>query len=193
MQMLKGLVIGVVGLIVLLALVGLVLPSTAHVERSVVIKAAPAEVFPEINSMREFNRWSPWSDLDPNMTTTYTGPTSGVGAEMSWVGNASVGTGSQEIIESVPDQRVKTKLVFGGYDHPSTASFVLTPVDAGTRVTWNYDTSMGYDIVSRYFGLMLDHWIGKDYEKGLITLSHVVGNPQNSPAPAFSAGKSDSK
>lgn len=182
MKLLKRLVIGVVALIVILAIAGFLLPSAAHVERSRVIKAAPAAVFAEINSLREFNRWSPWAGLDPNMTVSYSGPASGVGAKMEWAGNAAVGTGSEEIVESVPDQRVKTALSFGGYDHPSSASFVLTPVAGGTQIVWRYDTDMGYDIISRYFGLLLDHWIGKDYDKGLQSLAHLLENPGPQPA-----------
>jgi uncharacterized protein YndB with AHSA1/START domain len=166
--------IGLATLVVILVGAGFALPESAHVERSVVVKASPETVFPLLNSLREFNRWSPWSALDPNAVTTFTGPIAGVGAQMSWSGNAAIGTGNQVIIESVANQRVKTRLQFGGYDHPSTATFTLSPQGEGTKVIWSYDTSMGYDIVSRYFGVMLDRWIGKDYERGLSVLARLA-------------------
>lgn len=183
MKVLKGLAVGLVGLVVVLAGIGFLLPATAHVERSVVTTAAPGTVFPLLNNLHEFNRWSPWSDLDPNMTTHFEGPDAGVGAKMSWAGNGAVGTGSQQIIESVPNQRVVTSLAFGGYDHPSTATFTLTPEGKGTRVVWTYDTSMGYDIVSRYFGLMLDRWVGNDYSRGLSVLARLAESQAGAPAP----------
>jgi hypothetical protein len=156
MRFFKAFVFSVAILLVLLVIVGFMLPDSTHIERKIVINASPTAVFAEINSVRELNRWSPWSQLDPNAVTKYSGPATGVGSHMDWSGNAAIGSGSQEIIESVPDQLVKTRLVFAGYSHPASSTFQLKPVANGTEVTWMYDTSMGYDLVSRYFGLMLD-------------------------------------
>lgn len=181
MRFFKYFVMGVAVLLVVLLLGGFMLPDTAHIERTIVINATPAAVFTEINSVRELNRWSPWSRLDPNAVKKYSGPVAGVGSRMEWTGKAAIGSGSQEIIESVPDQLVKTRLVFSGYNHPASSTFKLKPVANGTEVTWMYDTSMGYDLVSRYLGLMLDRWLGKDYEKGLVTLAHLVENAHNPP------------
>ncbi|MGH8506881.1 MAG: SRPBCC family protein [Stenotrophobium sp.] len=188
MQFFKNFVIGVAILLVLLIIGGFMLPDATHIERKIIINAKPAAIFTEINSVRELHRWSPWSQLDPDAVTKYSGPTTGVGSRMEWTGNAAIGSGSQEIIESVPDQRVKTQLVFSGYDHPASSTFQLKPVANGTEVIWMYDTSMGYDLVSRYFGLMLDRWLGKDYEKGLVTLTHLVENEHN---PAITEGQRD--
>lgn len=178
MKSLKVIMISVVGLIVLLVGFGFTLPDTAHVERSIVIKAKPDAVFPLLNNLHGFMRWSPWAKLDPSMTLTYSGPIEGVGARLNWSGNAAVGTGSQEIIESIPNERVKSNLQFGGYQHASTGTFTLTPQGEATKVTWAYDTSMGYDIVSRYFGLMLDAWIGNEYDRGLAALGKLLESPE---------------
>lgn len=177
MKAIKAIMVGAVGLLVLLAGIGFTLPASVHIERSIVMSAKPEAVFPLLNDLHEFNRWSPWGNLDPKMVTTYSGPSAGVGAQMSWSGNARVGSGSQEITESVPNQRVRTRLQFGGYDHPSSATFTVTPEGEGSKVTWSYDTSMGYDIISRYFGMMLDHWIGADYERGLAALARLAQSP----------------
>ncbi|PTU31155.1 SRPBCC family protein [Stenotrophobium rhamnosiphilum] len=174
MKSLKTFMISVIVFVVLLVGVGFTLPNSAHIERSVVVKAKPDVVFPLINNLHGFMRWSPWGKLDPHMTLTYGGPEEGVGARLSWSGNASVGTGSQEIIESVLNQRVKTTLQFGGYQHASTATFTLTPQGEGTKVAWAYDTAMGNDIISRYFGMALDGWIGNEYERGLATLAKLA-------------------
>ena len=181
MRILKNLALGLVALVGVLIGIGFLLPENAHVERTIIIKSKPETVFPLLNNLHEFNRWSPWSDLDPNMTTSFEGPTDGVGAKMSWSGNSAVGVGTQQIIESVPNQRVKASMQFGGYDHPSTATFSLTPQGEGTKIVWAYDTSMGYDIVSRYFGLMLDRWVGADYERGLTVLARLAESENKSP------------
>ena len=78
--MLKKVLIAIV--VIVVAFLGFVAtrPATYHVERSATIAAAPAVVFPYLNSPKEFITWSPWEKRDPNNQTTYSGPDSGVGA-----------------------------------------------------------------------------------------------------------------
>ena len=115
MTILKNVAIAIALAIGLLFAGGFLLPRTAHVERSIVIDAPPAMVFTVLNGFGQFNRWSPWADIDPNAVTTYEGPAAGVGAKMSWSGNAEVGTGSQEILESVPYEAIRLRLTFGDF------------------------------------------------------------------------------
>ena len=98
-------------LLILLVMIGFLLPSSAKVERSVVINAPAASIFPHINGMQAFHAWSPWSTIDPQTDYQFSGPETGVGSRMSWQsGDARVGQGSQEIVESSPNTRVKTRL-----------------------------------------------------------------------------------
>jgi effector-binding domain-containing protein/uncharacterized protein YndB with AHSA1/START domain len=162
---LSGLVFGVVGLF---------LPTTAHVERSILAEAPPATVFTVLNGFRQFDRWSPWADIDPNATTTYEGPQAGVGAKMSWSGNAEVGSGSQEVLESVPYERIRLRLTFGEFPGEFTSGYALAAEGGGTKVTWGFDADYGSSIMGRYFGLMSDAMLGPDYEKGLGRLKQLA-------------------
>ena len=95
------------------------------------------------------------------------------GAKLAWVGNSSVGSGSQEIIKSVPDGRIVNALDFSGSQ--AKATFRLTPDGNGTRVTWSLDSEHGYNPINRLFGaLLLDGMVGEDYEKGLAKLKGVL-------------------
>lgn len=165
------------GLLVLLVVIGLLLPSAVQVERSIVINAAPGQVFPQINGMRAFHAWSPWADIDPATEYRFEGPEQGVGSRMTWhSGNQQVGQGSQEIVVSEPPTRVETTLGFGD-DGDGRAVFLLEPVERGTRVRWQFQTGFGLDLFGRYVGLMLDSMIGAAYEKGLRQLkARVEGN-----------------
>jgi effector-binding domain-containing protein/uncharacterized protein YndB with AHSA1/START domain len=167
----------VVALIVICALlagIGMLLPRQVHVERSIVIDAPRATVFALVDGFKQFNKWSPWAALDPNAKYTREGPEFGVGAKQSWVGDPkTVGSGSQEIVEIKPLERVKSRLEFEDQD-PATVQFALAPEAGGTKVTWSLDTDMGAGPVGRYFGLMMDRWIGRDYEKGLASLKTLA-------------------
>lgn len=174
MSVLKKILVGLAVLVVLLVLVGLLLPASAHVERTTTIDAPTANVFALVNSYRNFNRWSPWAERDPETVYTYEGPDSGVGAKMSWASqNPQVGTGFQTITASQPYSRVETLLDFGSQG-TAEAFFDLEETDSGTVVTWGFDTEFGMNLVSRYFGLMFDRWIGADYEAGLANLLKVA-------------------
>jgi effector-binding domain-containing protein/uncharacterized protein YndB with AHSA1/START domain len=174
MRLLKRILIGLVVVIVVLAGIGLMLPRNARLERSTVIEAPAATVFTLLNSYKRFNEWSPWADLDPNTKYAYEGPTTGVGAKMSWEGDPKkVGAGSQEIVESRPFELVRNKLNFGPQGE-ADAAFTLAPEGGGTRLTWGFETDLGMNPVSRYMGLAFDSMLGPHYEKGLAALKKLA-------------------
>lgn len=164
----------VIGLAVVLAVLSFLLPRHAHVERSIIMTAPASTVFEYINDLRQFNKWSPWAQIDPATRYAFTGSASGVGAIMTWQSeHPHVGSGSQEIIESVTNEHVTTRLNFGDEDD-ATSTITLAPESNGTRVTWRFDSDLGFNPVSRYFGLMLDSMVGSNYEQGLASLKSLV-------------------
>lgn len=188
MKVLKWLVIIVVALVAAVFAVGLTLPNTLHVERSGTIGAPAAAIYTQLDNFRNFNKWSPWAQYDPNAQYTIEGPARGLGARQSWSGNKEVGTGSQEIIEAKPYSLVKTRLVFGGFEsNQYTASFELSPEGEGTKVRWVLDGEFGGNILnkvmSRYFAKYASDMIGDDYDKGLANLRQLA---EALPKPDFS-------
>ena len=174
MRLLKLLLLALVVLLVLLAGIGLALPRQVHVERSTSIDAPAATIFALVDGFSMFNQWSPWYGLDPSAQYIFKGPARGVGARMTWRGDSeTVGSGSQEIIESRPFERVRSSLDFG-FQGTATSQFTLTPQGGRTKVTWGLDTDLGLNPVSRYFGLVFDRMIGPDYEKGLLGLKKLA-------------------
>jgi effector-binding domain-containing protein len=163
-------VLVIVAIGIALVVVGFLLPSKAHTERSIAIAAPPVTVFALVNSFRQFDKWSPWASKDPAMTIERSGPEYGVGAHYRWAGNSAVGTGSQEIIGSTPNSEVKIDLRFGDSDLPSIASFTLIPEGDMVKVTWALDLDLGNNPANRYFGLFVDKFVGPDYEVGLAKL-----------------------
>ena len=173
MRILKRLLIFLAGVVVVLVAVAFFLPDSAHVERSITIARPPSQVFAVLDSYRRFNDWSPWFDADPHAKVTISGPVSGIGAKYAWAGNKDVGSGSQEIVDGKSNEMVKTALDFGEMGK-STATFRLTPTAQGTQVTWGFDMGFNGKLISRYFGLMIDSMVGKDYDKGLTKLKSLV-------------------
>jgi uncharacterized protein YndB with AHSA1/START domain len=146
------------------------------VQRSIEIAAPPAAVFAIVSDLRRFHEFSPWAELDPNISYSFEGPPSGVGQKMTWrSANPAVGTGSQTITELVENRRVALALDFGEMGEAS-ASFEISPVGANTAVTWGFKSALA-NPVERWTGLLFDRWIGADYEKGLAKLKRVAESP----------------
>ena len=188
MKLLKVLVLGLAGLVLLLSVVGFLLPQQVRVERATVIAAKPATVFSYLNGWENFNAWSPWAALDPKTKYTYEGPLTGVGAKQSWFSDdPNVGNGSQEITAVEANQSITIKLMLPGME-PSIVTQTLTPEGEGTKLVWAMDADMGNSPVNRWFGLLLEKFIGPDYEKGLANMKPLIeALPQDVTMPASPA------
>lgn len=178
--MLRNIIIGLGVVIVLIIAGAYTQPRIVHVERSVMIHASAEQIFPYVNDLRTANEWSPWADRDPDLVVEFSGPDAGVGAVMRWSGNDAVGTGAQEITLSEPPIRLEVALDFGP-DGTAVAFFDLEDGDEGTAVTWGFDVDMGNNPISRYMGMMMDPWVGADYEQGLLNLRDQVEDETSVP------------
>ncbi|WP_068119388.1 SRPBCC family protein [Tropicimonas marinistellae] len=165
---------GLLLLVCILIGVAYLLPREITVERDIVVEAPPEAVFPYVNSLKEMQAWNPWLDRDPDVQLTFDGPDAGVGARMSWQSEQrDVGSGSQEIVESVENERVISALDFGDMGTAS-ASLSLSAEGNGTRVTWGLVSDMGNNPVMRWMGLAMDGMVGGDYEAGLTKLKALL-------------------
>lgn len=150
-------------------------PAEIHVERSTTIEATPAHVFAHVSDLRRFVEWSPWSDVDPNQTTDFSDPPSGVGAWYSWEGNKEVGVGKMTITEVVADKKVVQELAFfEPWESKGYVSFLLEPAGEGTQVTWTFDENAGFMMKAMGLFMSMDEMLGSDYEKGLASLKATV-------------------
>jgi len=149
--------------------------NTYTVERSTKVDAGPAAVFAEVVDFHRWPAWSPWEDLDPDLTRHYTGPARGVGAVYSWSGNRKAGEGRMEITRTDEPTRVVVDLEFlKPFKSSSVTTFTFAPEGAATRVTW---TMAGpRTLMVRLMGLFtsMDKLVGGDFEKGLGRLKSVV-------------------
>jgi effector-binding domain-containing protein len=163
---------GIVGLIVLLVLVGLALPRHARVEVQIQIDANPATVFALTNDFHRFTLWSPWLDTDPNARIVYSGPIRGVGATMTWDG-AIIGTGTQQITASDAFERVEFA-INPGESGEARAWFDFVADNGMTTAIWTFETDYGYNVVGRYFALLLAGVVQRDNTKGLESLKELA-------------------
>ncbi|WP_374456411.1 SRPBCC family protein [Nocardioides sp.] len=137
--------------------------------RSTRIQAEPSRVHALLDDFREWQKWSPWEGLDPDLSREYTGPDHGVGSTYHWAGNKKAGEGEMQIKESTPTSVVVDLQFLKPFKATNVTSFRLVPSGDATDVTWTM-TGQRSAIMSVMGKLFFDKAIGKDFEKGLASL-----------------------
>jgi hypothetical protein len=158
---------------VVVLLAGLVLPRTWHVERSIVIAAAPERISPFLSTPRHWQEWSVWTrELDPQVRFTYEGPESGVGARWSWLG-PKMGNGRSEITFADPKRGIRVDEAIESAQVNAHGAILLEEAGAGTRVTWIDDGTLP-PLLGGFFRAMVSELLARNFEAGLAKLKAVV-------------------
>lgn len=180
--MLKAIVVGLAVLVAgFLGYVALQ-PSVGVITRSAVIAAPAAQIFPHVNSFKQWEAWSPWAKLDPNSKTEFEGPDAGVGSIMKWSGNDEVGQGAMAIVESRTDEDIKIRMDFvKPFASVSDVNFAFKPEGDGTRVTWTMAGEQPFWVRAICILMQANRQVGAMFEKGLANLATASG----APAPAI--------
>jgi effector-binding domain-containing protein len=162
------------GIVLLLLIIGIILPSRPRVEREILIDAHAATIFALLNDFRQVSKWSPLLDGDPNANIDISGPARGVSASIYWEGHI-IGQGRQIITESVPNEKITVQVELGD-QAPATSTFSLMSEDGVTRVSWRQETDHGFDLISRYLSLLRGPVFGREQEEGLARLKELAEN-----------------
>ncbi|MDX1943620.1 MAG: SRPBCC family protein [Saprospiraceae bacterium] len=172
MKALKTIGIILAVLLVIIVVLGFIAPKDFNVERSIVIDAPNEMIFPYLQSFEKVAEWTPWQERDPNMQTEIIGTDGTVGAINRWKSKVE-GNGEQEITVIVPNERIETKLRFGGMGE-SNAILTTSDTDGGTKVTWNMNgrSPFPWNVVGMFMNM--DKMLGNDFEIGLNKLKNMI-------------------
>ncbi len=179
--MIKKILLGLAGLIVIILIIAAFKSPDFRVERSLTIAAPPEALFGWFNSPKKFDEFNPWLKIDPSAKTEYTGPEAGVGAVASWVGKET-GEGKATIIESKPNELVRLRMDWiAPMEGVSTVDYTFKPEGDKTTVTWAmYGKS---NFVGRLFSVFMDcdSMCGPQFEKGLAEVAKMATAPSAQP------------
>jgi hypothetical protein len=152
-------------------------PDVFRVERSARMQAPPEAIHPLIEDFHRWGPWSPYEKRDPAMKRSYGGSPRGAGATYAWEGNADIGKGRMEIVESQP-RNVGVDLLFAApMKAHNRVDFTLTPVGddgASTHVEWAMTGPQNFvmRVMSKVWSM--EKLVGPDLEKGLAKLKQVA-------------------
>ncbi|MGX5820997.1 SRPBCC family protein [Chitinophaga lutea] len=172
MKILKKILLTLLVLIVLLVIISFFLPSDYSTKRTATLNSTPECVFNQFNDFNNWRQWNAFDDSYKEVEYTTSDPSSGAGAKQSWVANKNE-TGTMTITESVPGQRVKFNIVFGGFDDPMYGDIQLEAVPEGTRVTWENKGRMGNNPLYKWMGLFMDKMMGSAIDKSFDNIRKI--------------------
>jgi uncharacterized protein YndB with AHSA1/START domain len=151
-------------------------PNDYAIERTETIAAPPEKIFALVNDMKAWEKWSPWKDVDPQATITFSDPSIGPGASFSWKGNREVGEGTLKILDSKSSEKIDMEIWFvEPMQNKARETFTFKPVGDKTEVTWamsgSYDT-FGHKAICTLMNM--DKILGGKFAEGLENLKRVT-------------------
>ena len=166
------------GLVAVIIVAGLVIPSRYSVVRKETIAAPPSAVHAFVGHLEKWPEWMPWEQEDPSIITSLSDQTTGVGAKQSWT-SAKAGDGEVEFTECDENTGIAYDMAFimKGKRAPSKASIRYAPDGDSTEVTWSMEgdlASMMPPVLSGLMRPMMASMIGKNFAKGLAYLKKKV-------------------
>ena len=182
--MLKKILLGVAVVIALLVAFIASRPNEFTVTRSAMVNAPADVVYAQLSDFHSFDKWSPWSALDPNLKPTFEGTPGAVGHGYAWDGNDEVGAGKMTLTEVAPNDHVTIALEFIR-PFPSRAEirWEMKPEGQGQKVSWVMKGP--HTFMSKAMCLVkdMDAMIGPDFEKGLASMKLAAAQPVKAAEP----------
>jgi uncharacterized protein YndB with AHSA1/START domain len=184
--MLIDIALGILALVAVVVGWAIVRPGGFRIARSTTIAAPREAVFALLDDFRAWRRWSPFEQLDPNMTRSYEGPVNGLGAVYAYAGNGKVGQGRFTVCERRPYERLAIRAEFlKPIAATNEIEFWVRPVAGGVAVTWAMSGRQAF--LCRLFSLFvsMDRMVGRAFESGLSELKRLSEEARPEPAASW--------
>jgi len=158
---------GIGAILVTLMLIGLVLPGTWVAEASIEVDASPAEVFPYLNDLGQWDRWTNWGEIDSELSD----PSQSAGASRSWE-DPNMGSGSVTITDSGSPTFVRYVVEIDG-SASVVGELTIEAVGGTSRVTWREEGDFGRNPLMGYVARGMPDSQGAQLAEGLEKLSYI--------------------
>jgi hypothetical protein len=154
-----------------LAVTPFLLPRRFRVAQRVVIHGRPPEIFPHLNSLKNWPLWTPWNRRE-HLGFRYEGPDAGVGATQYWSGRCA--SGSVRITQSHQDERVSFRVMMDRDPRVFEGVLSLEALGESTRVIWFCRWERARMPCARYIDLFVKWRMNHDFLDGLRNLKSLV-------------------
>lgn len=176
MKVVKRILIVLAIIIAIPFIIALFVDNNYTVERQITINKPKEEVFNYIKYVKNQNKFSVWSNIDPNMKQEFRGTDGTVGFVSAWDSEDSgVGKGEQEIVGIKENERVDFQLRFIKPFESNAPAYMTTEGNGQqTIVKWGFNGNNKYPF--NFMNLFMESMIGKDLQTGLNNLKNIMEN-----------------
>lgn len=171
MMRLFELIVALIIVAILAVVVAVALPSSGHVERSLLVSKNIRDVYDMLDGFHKFPEYAVLRAYDPQMQYEFSGAEktwAGPGASISWTSNvAKVGNGKLTVVSDKPgfdkvNETGSAHVVWSlknGW-RGSNKMFTIDLKRTGrsqklVKVTWSYDVDYGWNLLDRYSDLYI--------------------------------------
>ena len=158
--------------LVIVAVIGVVaavvMPSSGHVERSLVVGKDMRQVYDLLNNFRRFPDYSVLRSQDSGVQFKFSGKAYGPGSEISWTStDPKLGDGGLTIASATPqfdqiDNNTQDATIvwnldnnWRGLDKHFTLDLERQGHGRLTQITWSYDVQYGWNLINRFANLYI--------------------------------------
>ncbi|XZF12697.1 SRPBCC family protein [Chitinophagaceae bacterium MMS25-I14] len=194
-KFLRVILILVIILAVIVGCLAFMAPKEVTVSRSTaVINAPQSVVFEQMTHFKAWPHWSPWHEMDPDMTITYTGTDGEAGSAYHWVGTEEKKMGSGDMtLVAIKGDSMQYHLQFLK-PWKSEADGYLIAQDLGngtTKATWMFHTVPKFPGSIFLVFMDMDKMLGKDFEHGLDNLKKYAEAQSKAASPTNTSRSND--
>ena len=139
-----------------------------NVNKSLIIDAKPDVIFPVLNDLHHWEKWSPWVIAEPDAKLSVDKD----GKYHEWEGNV-IGSGNLRIVEEKVDAQIKMDLTFlKPWKSIATTEIILHPQGDKTLVVWKMQSSLPFFLF--WMKKQMEVYVGMDYDRGLLLLKDLI-------------------
>lgn len=163
----------ILGILAVLVILGLLLPTSYEVKRTTNVQAPPAKVHELVGELKRWPEWMPWEEQDPTIVTTLGEKSTGVGASQSWTGKGGGGEVTFTACDATKGIAYDMAFIMGEKRIPAEAKIVYVAQGDATEVQWGFTSQlrpMMPPVLAGYMGLIFPRMVGNMFDKGLAKL-----------------------
>ena len=151
--------------------VSFLFPKDIEVSRSIDIDQDIEFVFDQVNTLKNWESWSGWKELDTLASLEYSSKESGKGAWQTW-NSPTAGERKITIVKSIANKQIETSIDFYEQGRDS-GKWAFSHKNGTTTVSWTYHVNMGYNPLARWIGLFIKDSLEQSLQISLEKLKEI--------------------
>jgi uncharacterized protein YndB with AHSA1/START domain len=177
MKFVKQFLILIFALVSIVLIVALFVEKKFEVKRSIEIEREPSNVFDYLKYLENHSNFTVWSQMDPDIKQTYSGPEGNVGSIYKWNSkDENVGVGEQEISQIVNNEKIIYEIrLIKPWESTANATFSISDdSEQTTIVNWSFEGEVSWPWNITLLFMNMDEKLGPELEKGLSNLKNIL-------------------